>query len=124
MRVAEKRNIRTKNRWRNSLLFCLFFVGMSYGAFAQIGLHVEKTRLFSTKVENTITETESIPSLMEVFKQSSLSDTPKSYCYRDLAFFCKVEVQLEKASKIPVKFRLGDVQYVDWLEGKGSDLGY
>lgn len=43
---------------------------------------------------------------------------PIVYSYHNLAFFCKVEVQLEKKVKLPVKFRLGDVDYVDRLEGK------
>ncbi|MBR9922866.1 MAG: hypothetical protein GYB31_18720 [Bacteroidetes bacterium] len=33
-------------------------------------------------------------------------------------FFCRLEWELEKEINIPVKFRLGDVQYVDKLEGK------
>jgi len=45
---------------------------------------------------------------------------PAAYAYKDLAFFCKIEVQLEKAVKLPVKFRLGSVDYVDYLEGKRS----
>ncbi len=43
---------------------------------------------------------------------------PSYYDYDKLAFFCKVEVKLEKAVKLPIKFRLGDVEYVDRLEGK------
>ncbi len=43
---------------------------------------------------------------------------PAAWRYHDLAFFCKIEVKMEKAAKFPVKFRLGDVQYVDRLEGK------
>lgn len=45
-------------------------------------------------------------------------DLPAAWCYRDLAFFCKLEVKMEKAARFPVKFRLGDVEYVDRLEGK------
>lgn len=45
---------------------------------------------------------------------------PLVYSYCDLAFFCKLEVKMEKAVRLPVKIRLGDVQYVDWLEGKIS----
>lgn len=44
--------------------------------------------------------------------------TPVVYCYQDIGFFCKIDVQLEKAVKLPVKFRLGTVQYVNKLEGK------
>ncbi len=43
---------------------------------------------------------------------------PSAYCYEELAVFCKLEVQLEKKFKFPVKIRLGEVNYVDMLEGK------
>jgi hypothetical protein len=43
---------------------------------------------------------------------------PQAWCYSDLAFFCKIEVKMEKAARFPIKFRLGDVQYVDKLEAK------
>ena len=35
-----------------------------------------------------------------------------------LPFFCRQEIKIEHATKIPFKFRLGSVQYVDYLEGK------
>lgn len=43
---------------------------------------------------------------------------PKAYAFDELGFFCKWEVKMEKAAKIPVKFRLGEVQYVERMEGK------
>ena len=43
---------------------------------------------------------------------------PQVYSFEHLPIFCKIEVQLERAVRLPVKIRLGDVQYVDWLEGK------
>jgi len=36
----------------------------------------------------------------------------------ELPFFCKIEHQWGKKMTIPFKFRLGSVEYVDWLEGK------
>lgn len=37
-----------------------------------------------------------------------------------LPFFCRIEHDLSRKSAVPVKFRLGSVEYVDWLEGKGE----
>lgn len=36
----------------------------------------------------------------------------------NLPFFCRIEHNLSKKNNVPVKFRLGSVDYVDWLEGK------
>ena len=46
------------------------------------------------------------------------------YAADDLAFFCRLEVKLEKTARLPVRFRLGDVQAVDYLEGKFSGWRY
>ncbi|MBK8505234.1 MAG: hypothetical protein IPL46_25365 [Saprospiraceae bacterium] len=35
------------------------------------------------------------------------------------AFFCRIEDAIAKSSGVNMKFRLGSVQYVDALEGKG-----
>jgi hypothetical protein len=51
------------------------------------------------------------------------SDLPKpvisgNFYTQNFGFFCKKELQLEKITKVPFKFRLGSVQQVDWMEGK------
>jgi hypothetical protein len=38
----------------------------------------------------------------------------------DLPVFCKIEQEAGKKLPVMVKFRLGSVEYVDWLEGKGD----
>lgn len=43
---------------------------------------------------------------------------------QQLGFFCKIEHKLEYKTKFPVKFRLGEVNYVDVLEGKRNATFY
>jgi hypothetical protein len=38
----------------------------------------------------------------------------------DLPVFCRIEHEVGKIMPIMIKFRLGSVEYVDWLEGKYS----
>ena len=40
------------------------------------------------------------------------------YYTQGFGFFCKKELQIEKVTKIPFRFRLGSLQYNDYLEGK------
>lgn len=49
----------------------------------------------------------------------SLMAIPSPWSYEQLGLFCKLDVQLERRSKFPVLFRLGDVQQVERWEGKG-----
>jgi hypothetical protein len=48
----------------------------------------------------------------------SCSVIAANYYTQGLGFFCKKELQFEKATKIPFRFRLGSLQYNDYLEGK------
>lgn len=46
------------------------------------------------------------------------SIVPKDAQARSLGFFCRQELRLEKAIRIPLRVRLGSLEYVDRMEGK------
>ncbi|MBK6995870.1 MAG: hypothetical protein IPH31_13420 [Lewinellaceae bacterium] len=67
------------------------------------------TQLFMPEILNLNQENKT-PTLNPVF-------LPK-WSSKELPFFCKIEHNWGKKARLPLKFRLGSVEYVDWLEGK------
>lgn len=59
---------------------------------------------------------------LEEMMLRSPKQVPQAWSYQELAFFCKLEVKLEKATRLPIKFRLGEVQYAENREGKYGSL--
>jgi hypothetical protein len=49
----------------------------------------------------------------------SINIIAPNYYTQNFGFFCKKELQLQKATKVPFVFRLGSVEMCDRMEGKG-----
>lgn len=52
----------------------------------------------------------------EVPNSVELEKLSRTCFYNSLGHFCKIELQIEKAARIPVKFRLGEVHYTERME--------
>lgn len=53
----------------------------------------------------------------------SLQEFSAKWRYDDhLGFFCKKELQLDKITTVPIRFRLGSLDYVNWMEGKPNAI--
>jgi hypothetical protein len=112
----------------NDKLLMIFLVSFfaSHMLFGQVGVHMEKTSNsdFNLNIQQNHKTNSSFPFLssfvfsVENNTKIKPAKIPLAYSYRDLAPFCKVEVKIEKALKKSFKFRLGTLDYVNYLEQK------
>lgn len=58
--------------------------------------------------------------LTDSLRNTTFRLLPEDYYSKNLSFFCKKELQIEKITKVPLRFRLGSLDHVNQLEGKQS----
>lgn len=100
------------------LLLALLFLG--FGLQAQLELPPVQQTSFTPIGRPTFFRV--APPRIEVSQvvdtQTTRPTLPQVFRAEDLALFCKIEFKIEQKTKMPVRFRLGSVDYVDYLEGK------
>lgn len=110
-----------------SFFLCLLFAAsLNAQDYRIIGKSIPELKLTSQQILPEYKAPAFIP--LKVDQKSEYSNAtsnttpaprlPKAWKYEELAFFCRLEVKMEKAAKFPIKFRLGEVQYVEKMEGK------
>jgi hypothetical protein len=90
-----------------------------------IGLHIAYDKpliVFEKKRDTTVPAlTIAIPTFSTINTNTPQVITPSvsvMFSANNLPFFCKIEHTMAKGQKLPLKFRLGSVEYVDEMEGK------
>jgi hypothetical protein len=123
-------NLHTKPRNMSRPCICLFlnlFVCLALKTSAQQGfdstMQFKSNGLYNRNVATGLTYLKPLPtslfnSLGSTSSAPLLRTLPSNFYASNLGFFCSKEIQIEKVTKIPFRFRLGSVQYTDNMEGK------
>ncbi len=105
------------------LFFCMIFVGSIVYSQQRLSIpfiteqvSIIKDSIFS--LNSPSTGNNIFTKAKALAPQVFLTVIQPDYYTKHLGFFCKKELQLEKVVKVPFKFRLGTVEYCNWMEGK------
>ena len=106
------------------IFFCLF--NLSHLSTAQtvgLSLNTVKTAMPSVGLPPQYPSVFLPKNALNTYQNTAINvkkptQVPSIFSVETLPFFCKIEYKMGLNKKLPIKFRLGDVQYVEELEGK------
>jgi hypothetical protein len=114
------------NKKAKILLFCMIFVAkaaisqLNHSKSVQFGINGRFNTAAPTKKNPFFSSyflTKDVKTALPVIQTPFFVICADQYT-KNFGFFCKKELQFEKTTGLPLKFRLGSVQYCDWMEGK------
>lgn len=97
----------------NALMILL----MSMGSLLSEEARISQTRIVYDTSKAALRKDLVRPALSLPIRPSAVQ---KDAQVRSLGFFCRQELRLEKSLRIPIRLRLGSLEYVDRMEGKGQ----
>ena len=100
-------------------LLAVFFI-FTTSARAQIPVTIIISKNHSV-VKNKTNPPDSIPFIPLHFINNPAKNTetiPADFSTCNYGFFCKEELKIEKATKLPIRIRLGSLQQCNYYEGK------
>lgn len=94
---------------RKILIICMIFVVSAASGQDKL-LQTNANKAFSYSLPNV--------SYNKILINLPALCIPSNFYSYNLGFFCRQEIKFATVTKIPLKLRIGSVQYCDWMEGK------
>ena len=90
--------------------------------FVVVLLLIFSEAAFSQRTVDSLRSTISIRPAYVSTGSMHISMVQPDFYSSHLSFFCKKELQIEKSTSVPFRFRLGSLDYVNYLERKPNAL--
>ncbi len=128
MQEVKNKNIRKRSlRSFTGLVLILFFAVPCSPITAQVELNFSKWQslqkdqpmLAFAKQQSQVSfySSEKRNTSFKSVQNFTVRRLPEVCEYRELGFFCKLDLRLDKTMYMPFRFRLGNLEYVNKLEG-------
>lgn len=99
-------------------LFAVFFIFTTSVNAQNSVSFVSLNHRFISKNKTSASDSVSIVPLRQLSKSINFSTVPADFSTCNYGFFCRQELKIEKATKLPVRIRLGSLQQCNYYEGK------